>query len=94
MISKRFLKGLGSQMDPQNNKRQASRWTWWRERITPNQLDLLDRKEHIKMKSPEVDVLMMDEEHKEDRKMDVVMSTVSVAPVGRHYRLLGRRDRN
>ena len=62
LISKRFLKGLGSQMDLQNNKIHFAKAG-----ITANlverednsyQLDLLDGGEVVKVKSPEVDVLV------------------------------------
>ena len=82
LISKRFLKGLGSQMDLQNNKLHFAKAG-----ITVNliekednsyQLDLLDCGEEKKLRSPEVDVLVSQEvQGNEEDQVKVVEQEMS-----------------
>ena len=74
LISKRFLKSLGSQMDLQNNKvhfAKAGITVSMVEREDNSyQLDLLDGMKPAKVKSPEVDVLMTQQEEEEEPKAE------------------------
>ena len=76
LISKRFLKSLGTQMDLQNNKMHFAKAgitvSLVEREDNSYQLDLLDGMEPPKMKSPEVDVLMAQQDQEEDTKEETL----------------------
>ena len=84
LISKRFLKSLGSQMDLQNNRIHFAKAGITVDLIEREdnsyQLDLIDGKDQTGVKSQEVDVLVMEQEDTAGDNVEKEKSDEGVAP--------------